>query len=447
MPALPGGSERRERATFVVLSALLVLGAWALRYYYVSVTEFGELLQGDAQRYLFYAVNLLRHGVFSGTPIWLEPIEPDGFRAPGFPALFALAIRVTGEEGDWLTLMMHWHALLGAFTVLLAIVLARHFLPRSAALVVGALAAVWPHHVVFSGEMLVEILFGATVAVSLLALCAAERWRRPAVGIVAGLAGGAAWLVNPIWLFVPAIAAALIAWRGQRAVALAIVAGLVVAPLAWSVRNAPLDDAHGGGARVRMNFVQGSWPQYHRAYQTRDVNEISRRISDEIDAEIELLGADPAAGFRRIATRLAETPGDYAAWYLWHKPYLLWGWHIGLGVGDVYVARVKHSPFETVPPLIAVKAVLKHANPVLFVLAVIGAVAALWRSRRRGGEFAALLFAVTFVYVTAVHVVLQAEPRYSVPFRFVEITLAAYACVVLVRRYARRREGETGDAA
>ena len=61
---------------------------------------------------------------------------------------------------------------------------------------------------------------------------------------------------------------------------------------------------------------------------------------------------------------------------------------------------------------------------------------------RKRPEASPALFAVaaTFLYVTAVHVVLAAEPRYAVPYRPLEILLAVSGCALAADAWRRRRK-------
>jgi hypothetical protein len=69
--------------------------------------------------------------------------------------------------------------------------------------------------------------------------------------------------------------------------------------------------------------------------------------------------------------------------------------------------------------------------------------ATFWQCRRgqlREPDFALLHAALLFAYVTAVHVVLQAEPRYSVAYRPIELLLAV-AALAMAAQWLRSRRG------
>ena len=77
----------------------------------------------------------------------------------------------------------------------------------------------------------------------------------------------------------------------------------------------------------------------------------------------------------------------------------------------------------------------------LFML--IGCIAA-WLHRRQADPILIVIMAMA-AFVTLVYSILQAEPRYSIPFRGIELLLAAYGASQLVRlAIARRTAVQTG---
>jgi hypothetical protein len=261
---------------------------------------------------------------------------------------------------------------------------------------------------------------------------------------------GYAWLVNPLVLLLPPLLVAC-CWRpGKRKAAALLLAVFLLPVVAWSARGLTLPAGSGSLERAEMNFVQGSWPLYHQAYISRNASADGKAVTQAINDEIAQLRLDPAAGANRIGTRIAGDPGYYARWYLLQKPWLLWDWDIRVGAGGVYFLEVAHSPLQSNPSLRASTAALRAINPLLFALALAAALALAWgRWRRRpwAGN-AATMTALAFLYFTAMHAVLQAEPRYSIPYRFIELLLVASALAAIAARLqawlALRR---TGDAA
>ena len=132
-----------------------------------------------------------------------------------------------------------------------------------------------------------------------------------------------------------------------------------------------------------------------------------------------------------------------ADWYLLRKPWLLWSWPVRIGWGDIYFLETRRSPFDRVPTLRVVRAAFVALNPVVFGLALAGALYFLAgvarRPRSREVPLALLQVALLFAYVTAVHAVLQAEPRYAVAYRPFEVLLAGAALVAALAWWRQRR--------
>jgi hypothetical protein len=205
-----------------------------------------------------------------------------------------------------------------------------------------------------------------------------------------------------------------------------IAAITVIGP--WMLRNSLLPTGVGqssSSGRALVNLVQGSWPSYHPAYQAAMRHEPDGVvISAAIEREIATLQSSPSAGLALIEHRMTSRPGEYVWWYL-SKPALLWDWDIRIGQGDIYVYPTRNSPFKTEPVFRAIAALCRALNPWLFVLAIAGAVLALLpKAQTSPGPAAAALM---LLFVTLIYSILQAEPRYSVPFRGLEIVLATYA--------------------
>lgn len=408
--------------------------AWLLREYFVLATVVEMPIRGDIRDYMAYAWNLVHHGVLSRA--WPSDVVPaaDGFRGPGYPLFLAAAMVLKPQADGWYILALHAQALLGALTVTATILLGRRWLTSGWALLAGLLLALWPHHIAATGALLSEVVFGATLAFAVLlsarALEGGRGW-----AIAAGAMFACAWLVNPLALFLPPLFAAL-AWRDARRPPALWMLGIFLLPvLAWTARDLALPEG-GGSDRARINLVQGSWPQYHRALALARLRDdpIARQIMAAIDGEERLIASDTAAGLSAMLRRMDDAPAYYAKWYLLQKPWLLWDWEIRIGAGGVYFLQVAHSPLDTNPPLRATARLFRVLNPLLFALAAPMALVLLtgaWR-RRAWAPLAAAMTALVFVYVTAMHALLQAEPRYSIPYRPFELLLAASALAAII---------------
>jgi hypothetical protein len=209
--------------------------------------------------------------------------------------------------------------------------------------------------------------------------------------------------------------------------------GIFLVPvLAFGARNFSLPARPGPAqtGRAAMNLVQGSWPQYHDAWHAqRQGDPVAVEIMDAISREVATTDRRPLAGARQIASRMAQDPAYYAAWYLVRKPMLLWAWDIRIGWGGPYVLEVRHSPLERNPLLAAVGRGLRAATPILTLVLFATAFALLAGGirRRTWAPPAAVATAVLALYLTGIHDVFQAEPRYANAYRGLEALLVATA--------------------
>ena len=434
---LPGPAARSHRQ-FVGGVVLLTLSAWLLREYFVAVTIVEAPIRGDIRQYVAYAWNMLHHGTFS--QVWPGSGAPvaDAFRGPGYPAFLATWMWLDPES--WYQAALHAQAAMGALTATMTVLLARHWLSNAWAFLAGGLVAIWPHHVAATGALLTEVAFGFLLVLALLLTAESVKRRNRGWAAGAGLAFSAAALTSLVSLLFP-IFAAVVLWRERLPkAALLLVALAFAGPVAWSLRGATVDRPEGQPGRITMNLVQGAWPQYHRANASFRVNPVSRDIMQAIAREEVLLASDPRAGATRILGRMAGDPVYYGRWYLLEKPYLLWDWDIRMGAGDVYFHRVTHSPLDRHPVLRLIKQGLELFNPAAFALAALASILLLaqWiRSSPRANPVAALV-AGFCVYVTVVHVVFQAEPRYSIPYRPMQMLMLAGLLPLLL---SKRRRG------
>ena len=435
-------NERKHHARWHGWLALLAvtLFAFALRWYYVSTAVVLNPVRGDATQYYAYALNLANHGIFSKDLPGVAVIHPDNYRDPGYPVFLAIWMKLLGAGEAWYAAVLLGQALLGALTITLATQLGRHWLPLSWATAAGVLMALWPHSVTINGYLLSETLFGFLCALGLLAFASARRRRSPRRAFVAGVVLGAAALTNAVLLPFGILLAVFMAWRklAGRSVCVALAVGALALPGAWSVRNALIVVPVAGNSstdRALLNLALGSWPGFQSAWRDSVLGDATakiraRRMFLTVDAEYMQLRTSPARGAEAIVRRFARHPLQTARWYLIQKPMLLWGWSIEIGQGDIFVYPTKNAPFQTQSAWIALAAICHALNLPLMLLALAGA-SFVWSKRQyiAGSDMTssratseALVLLV--VFITVVYSTLQAEPRYSIPFRPFEILLA-----------------------
>ncbi len=416
-------SNQLSRVAWAIALFTVTMVAMAIRWYYLTHAMVYHPLRADAIQYHAYAWNLLHHGVFSMAAPHSALVLGDSYRDPGYPLFLAGAMKLGGEQG-WYALALLTQGLLGALTVTLLMTGARRWLPDRWLIAAGMLMALWPHSITTSSFLLTETQFGFLCALAFCLLALAGRRHSTAYAASAGVAFGLASLTNAIALpFAPLLAGFLLL-RGRlpRGMAVALALGALVLPAAWSVRNLQLPAGASSTGRALTNLDQGSWPQYHAGYRLYiegrpEGGQILQAISQETDT----LVADPHAGLALMADRMMQQPMHYLGWYL-SKPALLWGWSIRMGQGDIYAYPTLHSPFSDDWPMRVWVSVCHSLNPLLMALGLIGCLLALGKNTPVNAAAAAGLA----LYVTALYSLLQAEPRYSIPFRGFECLLALY---------------------
>jgi hypothetical protein len=405
-----------NRSQFIAASVAVLVLALLVREWFVLATIFPHPTQGDASAYVRYAMHLLMDGTFSQAGD-VHPPPPDAYRTPGYPLLLAGVFRLFGDNNY--AAVYQLQALLGTATVACTIAVARQCADRGLALLAGLWLALQPHHIAATGALLTEVLFGLCIMAGL--LCVMQRR-----AVAGGLAFGFGSLVNPVLGLFPLVVP--LVWRSRRALLLVAVSLAFV--VGWSARNAIVTHASGEDRAVE-NFVQGAWPDYHDAAHMAVWFPPLREVLAGIDRETQALKADRVAGLQMVGRRLASDPVRYARWYAIEKPFLLWDWHIRMGKGGPYQMDEVGSPLDG--PLLGLMILQWALNPAAFALMLIGIGRAWFVPALRP----VALFAV---YITAVHVVFQAEPRYAIAYRGVEAVMATVglAWLLSLRTHTQR---------
>lgn len=427
------GRPSRPRWHWWAVLALIGGLALALRLYYVThVVMFQPVnvpgAKGNAVQYYNYARNLVQQNVFSADPIGtLHPVG-DSFRDPGYPVFLAAWMKIFPQWDKWYAAVIFSQAVLSAATVVLWLIIGRRWMSPSWLGVAGLLMAVWPHSISISSHLLSETLYGFLTALAMLVFSLGMdkptyRW-----AVASGICFSLAAYTNSVLL--PFAALLGIYWAMGRQlptkVALALIATTVCLAMPWIIRNSMQQvDQPSSKDRALMNLVQGSWPLYHAAYMASAIKHDSRaiQVKEKIDYEVTTIETNTGKGLSMMWRRMAANPDYYLLWYL-KKPALFWGWNIRIGVGDIYVYVTYHSPFKVQPAWRAVEAFCYSINMPIAVLAMMGCLLTLYHSKLHGE---AVPVALLLLFVTGVHSLLQAEPRYSVPYRGAEILLSTWA--------------------
>src|ERR1700754_3943715 len=330
----PSGDARAATGrTAAIIAAASGLLALVLRIYFVTHAQVlqavdRDAIRGDASQYYHYAWNIVHRGVFSSALPGADMAAPDSFRDPGYPALLALAMNLTSSFDAFYAVVLMVQAALGAFTVSLLTLAARHWLPTRLLAVAAVLMAVWPHSVSIPAYLLTETVTGFLCAAALFALDVASRrgkvWAWATAGAILSLAG----MTNAVLLPVAVVLAAGLWLRRyvDRRAALALALASLVLPMAWGIRSTTLPPGASSTSRAVTNFVQGSWPTYHDAFQLAGQGDTDGiHHLQWMQAEMDTLQKDPKAGLAMMLVRISQRPMAHVAWYLW-KPALLWAW-------------------------------------------------------------------------------------------------------------------------
>lgn len=420
-------SDRMFRAGM----ALIVLLALLIRVVFLLGLDVQTHIAGDINDYVHYAWNLGHHAVYSSSePSTTVTPAPDGFRPPGYPLFLLLCMWLGGFGAAWLAWAHALQILISSATVLLVMLLGRTWMKPGPCLLAGILLALWPHHVVFASTLLSETLLGFSTILAMWLATLAHEKRSSAWAISAGVVFGYAALVNTLIILFPLLVGALLlADKRRRRLAAPFVLAFVALPISCLLATPDVGSSTPGSVdRAAMNFVQGSWPQYHRAWQTQHDNAVSALIMDSIGDEVETILEDRRAGLETVGARLAQEPGRNVRWYLLDKPWLLWDWDIRLGWHGIHFLPTTASPFEGSPAMRILRNGLEVSNPAIFALAAM-AIFALAGNLVSGRQppFPAIVIALFLVYVTALHTLLQAEPRYAIAYRPGQVLMVGMA--------------------
>lgn len=438
------GQPSQRRWQGWVLMVLVVGFALGLRLYYVTHAVVFQPVntpgaKGNAVQYYNYARNLVQHGVFSADPVGTAHPIGDSFRDPGYPVFLAAWMKVFPQWNNWYAAVLFSQAALSAATVGLWLIIGRRWMPPGWLLAAGLLMAIWPHSIVMSSHLLSETLYGFLISVAIFAFTAGMdkptfRW-----AVISGICFSLAAYTNSVVLPLAALLAIYrVAGRHmplKLAVAMVATTACLAAP--WMIRNSmQRADQPSSTDRALTNLVQGSWPLYHAAdmafINTHDP--WAANIMAQINGEIATIEANRREGLAMMWRRMADRPEHFILWYL-QKPALLWDWNIRIGVRDIYMHATYHSPFDDNPAWRATEAVCQTINMPLAALALIACMLAL---RKNSSSEKAAAAALLLLFVTLVHSLLQAEPRYSIPYRCGEIMLAVCAAYQ-IGAYARNR--------
>lgn len=268
----------------------------------------------DSADYDQIALSLAEHGTFS--PSHLVPARgPSAFRPPLFPIALAAVYEVvgTGSRADRWEAGRLFEAALGAVAVLLICAISLRLWGRRAALLSGAIAALYPPLVLVGSSLMTEPLFITLVLAAVLSALVARdsphsgRWQTLA-GVLVGL--GALTRANGIVLLIPI---AFLVWNGERRLSWLSIRGPLIAIAAtlvtlapWTIRNesvfhqlVPITTENGYALAGTYNGGTDHDPVYPALWRY------------PIAQEEKVLAHDPRLNEAQVSSKLASVALDY----------------------------------------------------------------------------------------------------------------------------------------
>ena len=403
----------------ILLFFLIVSAALGVRIAYTTGTNIHKPIMADAKYYYIYAHNLLHKGVFSKE--YSESPTPDSYWTPGYPAFLAASKLLFGNHFYKGTQFAQ--AVIGALTAGMAFRIGVYFLPLWAAALAGFLAAFSPHMIAMNAYILTETLFAFCLALGLLFLFAGIKTEKKRYFSFSGAVSGIAYLVNPVIFFFPFIASALLLsgkvqgassfFEKRKKIILCYISLFLLPWLLWSARgyfNVPANSLSSSN-RALDNFIIGSHHDFYEYWRANPRDPQNPATLDQKRVDGSWLAFLPI-----IWDRVEREPAHYLKWYLIDKPVLLWSWNLLVGQGDVYVYPVTTSWFKSSMIGSSIHFLMGVLHWPAFVFAISGLFFLAACKQGKPGLDVMMLYAVS-LYVSAVYVVFQSEPRYSIPLR------------------------------
>jgi hypothetical protein len=400
--------------------SLIICVAIVLRLNYIHRTEVYVPIRADARNYCIYAQNILNHSTFS-KEVSKNP-TPDSFWSPGYPTLLATVFYLFDVKNFYPAALLV-QAMLGALTAGMVFMTGLFFLPFWAAVAAGVLTAFCPHLISMSSYLLSETLFAFNIVLLLLTYMVAIKTENNAYFVIAGVIAGITYLVNPVIFFFPFIAASIFFFRNKiygltsgnnqkKPITLFLIA-FMVPWLLWSVRCQLNVDSTSSSStnRALINFIIGTHDDFFEIWRADPQDATNPAAIDR-----KMVNGSWLKFLKIFARRVLDNPGHYARWYAYEKPKILWSWDILIGAGDVYVYEVKTSWFQTSGFASKFHSIMKSLHWWLILLSVLGGLILLKFRRKQSFETIKTAY-VCVIYLSVVYIILQSEPRYSIPLR------------------------------
>jgi 4-amino-4-deoxy-L-arabinose transferase-like glycosyltransferase len=411
-------------------------------------------------------------GTFTRNPD-ARPFVPETIRTPGYPLFVAAVYRIAGENH---VAVAAAQAGLFALLTLIVFALTARLATQRVALAAAAFTALFAPIPYYGALVLTEVLCTVFVTLGMWLAVRAVQDGRAIDRILTGVVFGLATLVRPNFVLLPvAVGGSIVLvelWRGHwRALlgwsAMLVAFAAVLSP--WIAYNVvyvhrwTISPAGGLGRATWEASWQGTWSGRVQADLTRLVEAHVSDPDDRLDRLVDSFAADNSAApepMRRYVhqwrdiRRIWDTPTDARERAQMRIAADDVYWRVGLEnirqdrLGYV-VRRITIGTFVLWAAEIPIRASQINTSSRLLVrglwliqaaamaLALLGLVFV----ALRGGLLRAAPLAALIAYMTAVHVPLLAEARYSLPAKPVVLALAAIALAEILHRMLP----DTGD--
>jgi 4-amino-4-deoxy-L-arabinose transferase-like glycosyltransferase len=436
-------NHRTPVATLIALLLVFLIAAW-MRFQFIRETINDVYIARDAQQYVNYGRNLLRHWTFS-VQSDKSPPTPDSFRSPGYPILVALSLKTSGEF-NYIKTVLYFQALLSALLVPLTFLVGTFYLSFPSAFLAAGLVALSPHLITTTACVLTETLFSFLL---LSAVFAFQLWQKKgSIWLACGAAVifGIAYLTNETALFLPFIIAfvimrikpdndLIVKTKKIDTAVIVFLAIYSIFPVGWWLRgncNVPAG-APKGMDRAVVTMSHGAYPGF--IYQDLRY----KRFPYREDPQQPVFGSSFDNFFKILWPRVQNEPIKYLTWYIVGKPYYLWSWEIIQGAGDIYINPVNSTLFERPGLGRFIKWSVMNLHAPILILALISIPLILMKMRLPESlETSQIRFAVVPItvclYFTIVYTIFAPWPRYSIPLR-PELYLVAVWTLTTIGKY------------
>lgn len=394
------------------LIALLIRLAYVLFYPQQAV-------HADAGHY-----DALGWSLAQGLGYHLAGGEPNVYWAPGYPAVLAALYAVCGHT---YVCVRVFQAILSALVPVIVGSIATKVFDRRTAFTAGVLCACYPGFIGYTGLLLTETLFTTLLAVSMYCLMAVSKDSSSkslmGLGVLVGLTClcRAETVLLPLFIFVTL----RLLFRDKTATTkqwIVIYAAVVITLAPWSIRNytvtgefIPLT-VHDGDV-LWISSYKEEWLEFH---PDRDPYRSLVAGLSEVESSKVLR----REGIRNIV----HDPATFLWLSVKRLPRFWIGGHSNLFVGmedslGGYFERQQYGVFF-------LKLTMLGVNSLLVFLGMYGAYLSF--ARRKGSTRSLVALGAPVVFVTAVHFVLFATPRFQIPIMPYVLVFAAVAVVHLL---------------